>query len=743
MSGPLHTSVGLAALVLAATVAGVAEAAPRFTGETGSPQVAFALAELREACAARAPTADALEVSFALHPALGVEGYRLAVAGDDRFTLTGGDPVGLMYGGLRLAELIGQGRPLARIRTESASPHLAVRGLKMNVPLDARTPSYDDTGDSALWNIETMWDPAFWRAHFDEMARHRYNAITLWNAHPFPSLVKLAEFPEVALDDVCTTTHRYDLRDHPRGVAPEVLENLVVLRKITIDGKIAFWREVMAAARARGIAVYFITWNVLLDGAHGKHGITDDADNPVTVAYVRACTRELFLTYPDLAGIGVTAGEHMTHFAGIEARERWLWETYGLGAIDAMAAQPGSEVRFVHRDWQTGLDPVMKFFGSYPGPFEISFKYAGARMHSMADATIGDPLVKDLERHGLKTWWNLRNDDLYCLRWGDPEYARAVIRNFPREQTAGFHMGSDGYVWARNFALVDEARRGGLEIRRHWYNFMLWGRLGYDPSLDRGFFEEALRARYPEAPADLLYDAWAAVSRVLPQLNRFFYKKGDWMFSPEGCQWKNEGFLTVEDFILGEPMPGAREIGIPEFVRGAGNVPAGVVTPFAVAENLEGFAAAGLAGAGRLRRTTLSPELDELVDDLEAMAWLGRYYADKIRGATRLAEFRHTRDAVRKAEAVAALEHAVGAWRRYASLAASRYRPQVLARGWTLDHLALTREVEEEVRTVRAMSWEPPAPRPVPVERNARNTIGRPLSEESRQPAPVPRLPAP
>jgi hypothetical protein len=631
------------------------------------------------------------------------------------------------------AELIGQGRPLARIRTESGSPYLPIRGLKMNIPLDARTPSYDDTGDSALWNIATMWDLEFWRAHFDEMARHRYNTLTLWNPHPFPSLVKLKDYPEVALDDVCTTTYRYDHRDHPRGVAPGVLANLVVLKKISIDEKIAFWRQVMAAAKDRGIAIHFITWNVLLDGAYGKYGITDDADNAITVDYVRACTRELFLTYPDLAGIGVTAGENMTQFPNNEAKERWLWETYGRGVQDVVAAQPGRQIRFIHRDWQTGLEPVMKYFAAYPGPFDMSFKYAGARTLTTPDAVIADSFLKDLEKHGLKTWWSLRNDDLYCLRWGDPEFVRALIRNFPRAQTAGFHLGSDGYVWARNFALVDERQRGQLEISRHWYNFMLWGRLGYDPSLDRHFFEAALRTRYPEVPADLLYEAWAATSRIMPQINRFFYKKGDWMFTPEACQWKNEGFLTVDDFILGEPMPGMREISIPAYVRRTGPVaPGAAVTPPEVAENLERFAADGLEGAARLRRTPLSSELASAVTDIESMAWLGRYYADKIRAATRVAEFRHQRDPSRQAEAVAALENAVTSWRRYATLASSQYRPQVVARGWALDHLAILQDVEQEVRTVRAMTWETPAPRPVQVERNSQNTIGRGLPDEPK-----------
>jgi len=50
----------------------------------------------------------------------------------------------------------------------------------------------------------------------------------------------------------------------------------------------------------------------------------------------------------------------------------------------------------------------------------------------------------------------------------------------------------------RDHALLDEKLRGELEIRRHWYIIMLWVRLGYDPSFDRGFFDTALQEQIPK-----------------------------------------------------------------------------------------------------------------------------------------------------------------------------------------------------------------------------------------------------
>ena len=88
--------------------------------------------------------------------------------------------------------------------------------------------------------------------------------------------------------------------------------------------------------------------------------------------------------------------------------------------------------------------------------------------------------IESMKKYQLKSWWNLRNDDIFVLRWGDPDYVRDFITHFDLESTAGFYMGSDGYVWGRVFNAKNPKFNGQLEMEKHWYNFMLWGRLAYD-----------------------------------------------------------------------------------------------------------------------------------------------------------------------------------------------------------------------------------------------------------------------
>ena len=96
-----------------------------------------------------------------------------------------------------------------------------------------------------------MWSIDFWRTMLDEMARHRYNALTLWNLHPFPSIVQVPEFPEVALDDVLRAKPgSLDERFSHSGrdmFRPELLDGAEVVKRLSIRDKIAFWREVIPA----------------------------------------------------------------------------------------------------------------------------------------------------------------------------------------------------------------------------------------------------------------------------------------------------------------------------------------------------------------------------------------------------------------------------------------------------------------------------------------------------------------
>ncbi|NQT03732.1 MAG: carbohydrate-binding family 6 protein [Planctomycetes bacterium] len=635
------------------------------------------------------------------------QGYAVRMIRNSTCLVVGADEVGAMYGGLEVAELIRIGE-LKNIRDVVRKPSIPKRGIKFNIPLDARTPSYDDTGDAAQKNYVEMWNFEFWQKFLDNLALHRYNTLTLWNPHPFPSIVKLPDYPDAALEDVCITTLKPTYVSNawkdPQFVSPEVLKNLEVVKKMSMGDKIEFWRRVMKYAKDRGIDIYFITWNVLMNSAEGKYGITTAQDNPKTIAYLRQCVRETILTYPLLAGIGVTAGENMKNRNDEYDREKWLWNTYGLGIMDAKKRQPNRQVRFIHRVWNTGLGKIMNdFAANYPDPFEISFKYAKAHMYSSTKPPFSRSLLKEMEQYDVKCWWNLRNDDIFNFRWGDPEYVRAFLSSLP-QKTAGYHMGSDGYVWAREFTSLEPETPRSLEIEKHWYKFMLWGRLGYDLDMKRESIEKILLWRFPETNGLALYDTWATASKIIPLVNRFHWRDWDFMWAVEGCIDQRKGFHTVRDFITNETMQDSGMMSIQEYVdKHLANEQMQAVTPIQVAGQLQSYSDKSLKQVELIRRRTtqINRELRLTLGDIEAMLHLGGYYASKILGATDLHLFEKSKDRQNRKAAIRHLLEAQRHWEDYASVAAKLYKPQLLARTRMLDWVKILDEVKSDVKIAR------------------------------------------
>ncbi len=682
------------------------------------PQVQFALERIEESLATHDPDKSP-EISFRLDSLhLPSEAYQIKV-GDKAIEIRGGDAKGLMYGGLEVAEQLTLN---GKVEETKGEPYLQNRGIKFNIPLDARTPSYDDTGDAAQKNYVHMWDWDFWEEFLDEMAIHRYNTLSLWNPHPFPSMVKLPNFPEVALNDIMLTTLKPIGKENewaePQMVSSNVVENLKVVKRMTIEEKIAFWQKVMNHAADRGIDIYFITWNLCANGAAkpvppfyrtykqplweeepGKHGITNQMNNPINVDYYRESVKTFLLTYPQVKGIGVTAGEHMLDEAGGYTREQWIWEAYGKGMMDAQKEDPNREIKFIHRVWNTDMDKIMAYWKEYPGPFEASFKYAKARLYSSPYLHFADSHIESMKKYGLKSWWNLRNDDIFVHRWGDPEYVRAFIGHFQREHTAGYYMGSDGYVWGKEFISKNPELSGQLEIKKHWYNFMLWGRLGYDNKLDEPFFIKKIDAHFPGIDSKQLYTTWQAASKIIPQVNVFHWRDWDYMWSVEGCIDERMHFHDILQFVRN---PTYSEDSILNPVAFAKASQAGKeisqMTPLQVVAKLDAYAQSSLEGVEKLRSEDHGPELQALLDDISGMAYLGQYYARKIEAAVELAFFSESKQKNRKDAAILQLKKAEEFWDQYRSISEKNYHPQMLARTKMLDWTEIREYVKNDIR---------------------------------------------
>ena len=642
------------------------------------------------------------------------EGYsirRSSKAGRTIYWAVGADAGGVMYGGLELAEVI-RVNGLDGIKDVDQNPYMAMRGTKFNIPLDVRTPSYTDVCDAAQNNIPEMWSFDFWKDYIDNLARYRYNFISLWSLHPFPSLVKVPDYPDVALDDVKRSTvkwqENYDLSG--RGFdSPEIVSNIEILKKMTIERKIEFWREVMRYAKDRNIDSYVVTWNIFVNGTEGKYGITDDINNETTIDYFRKSIKQMFLTYPDLAGIGLTTGENMPK-ATFQQKEDWAFKTYAQGLLDAAKEQPGRKFTFIHRQHMTGAKDIARKFRPLIDhkdiDFIFSFKYAKAHVYSSTKQPYHPGFVKDIQDEGdLKTIWTLRNDDVYHFRWGAPDFVREFIKNIPYDVSRGFYFGSDQYIWGRDFMSTEPETPRQIEIVKHWYHWMLWGRLGYNPVISNERFIDIIQQRYPDISGSDLFNAWQEASMVYPLTTGFHWGALDFQWYIEACKSRPgpaqtpTGFHDVNRFITLPPHKGTDNISIPDYVKAVkeGKLLSGT-TPIEVFDRIHNHADKALSILGRLKHGG-NKELRLTLGDIRAIAYMGKYYAHKIRGATELALFRETDKKEHQKAAIEELTSAAKFWQLYTSTAVKQYNnPLWTNRVGYCDWQALSKEVLNDIK---------------------------------------------
>lgn len=622
-----------------------------------------------------------------------------------------GDKTGAMYGGLDVAEAISL-QTLNTLADTDNKPYLERRGIKFNIPLDLRTPSYTDPSDAAQQNIPHVWEKSFWTTYLDEMAKYRYNVLTLWSLHPFPSMVKVPEFPEVALNDVWRTKSKLDDSYSFTGVnfvRPALLQNVEVVKKMTIDEKIAFWKEVMQMAADRGIEVYVFTWNIFTYGAEGKHGITDRQENDTTVRYFRAAVREMVQTYPLLAGIGITAGEAMNgKLVGEQASEKWLSRTYGEGIRDALQKDPTRRFRLIHRFHQTSLSEIRSAFRDYPGPIDLSLKYAIAHMYSITNPPFVEAAMPLLSQQ-TKSWLTIRNDDIYSFRWANNDFARQFIKDIPQpEKISGYYMGPDGYNWGRDY--LTKGSEHPLILQKQWYSFMLWGRLSYNPDLPEAVFTKALQNRFPFVPVQALYKPWSAASMIFPWITRLVWGDIDLKWLPEAnlSHPRHKGFYTVADYVEREPMPGSRVRNIYLWAKyrheGKEDL---LLSPLAVADTLSQLAQTALSGLKKLpqRKIGSFTELNQTLGDIEAFAHVGNYYATKVRAACSLANFDQFGNERDRQEAIRLLEAAKEHWAAYARVYQSLYKPALYNRVGFVNIPQLQAKVDADIALVK--QWKP------------------------------------
>lgn len=620
-----------------------------------------------------------------------IETEGFAINTDDEFLeVTGADPSGAMYGCLELAEHVRRHGTLDGVQTGITNPTVAFRAVKFNLPWDPYRP-----GEQTDVHVSTCRDLRFWRRFLDMMARNRFNALTLWNLHPFPYLIRPTAYPEACPFDEATLTSWQ-----------------------------SFWRNLFRMAHDRGIETYLLNWNIVVSptfaAAYDVDRFNDGSE--LVRDYTRTCVTEVLDAYPALDGLGVSLCDWMEDMSPRE-KQSWFEETF-LEGIDATSRT----VKLLDRSVLTeSIDAMRETIERaaaidnvtdvrVPTKFNWSHGHSTTNLemtHDYRTGDVDDALWEPTPEH-YSIAWTVRNEDVFVLQWADPDFIREhlAINHAPAEYVDGYVIGSEGYIPAVDLA-HDEPRHvaGMYAFERQWLFWAVWGRLLYDAETPDETFADLIAVRYGLPAGDRLLSAIRLGSTVPEEIAALY--RGTWdytlyaegMLAPtavRGPPDEMSPFISVDDLIDHEPLDSSY-ISIAAYVAGDRDG----VTPLALAERIERRADRTLALADELRGACGlgDGELRCTIEDVAAWGHLGRYVAAKIRGGVALETYRKDGDNADQVDAVTHLRTARDHWDRLVAVTDAHYRPVPYARdhvpGLTFSWAQYREDVERDVTIAR------------------------------------------
>ncbi len=610
-------------------------------------------------------------ISLALNPSrLGPEAFAIIPEGKV-ITVYGGDDRGLIYGALALAEDLANGTPLTAITAREEAPHQQFRGIKFNLPWDTYRPS------SALdQHVATVKDLQYWAAFLDMMVANRFNAISLWNLHPYSYMIRSKNFPEASPwndEEFAEWQHLY--------------------------------REIFRMAKERGLDTYIVSWSIFVSkqfaDAHGvaQHNFYPHYYGPgdtseIVRRYLRESVTQALEEYPDLDGIGLSHGEGMGGMTP-QQRQDWMDDVIIAGALAA-----NRPVKLIHRaPFSANLDSggstsstaevitrqAMEDLGdTFEGPIWVEMKFNWSHAHSTPNlekvhgGKLGDTYFKPVPQN-YRITWQARNEDFFALRWGVPDFIRQhIARNGSQDYVGGYFTGSECYIPALDyFTASKEPVDWQWAFERQWLFYKLWGRLLYDPATPDSVFQAEYTRRYGPSAAHLL-EAMSLASSTQLRLASLFDSRWDFTLYSEGflaLQGDTTKYIGV-DALINQATMAAEYVSVANYVTAtiAGkSFASDRVTPPQLIALLEQDNREALRLVNSIDPAGNTSLLYEIAD-IKTWANLGLHLAAKLRGAIELQTYRTQGGDAHQQAAVAHLKTALSYWDGVIAITRPLYR---------------------------------------------------------------------
>ncbi|NLT51489.1 MAG: hypothetical protein GXX85_11280 [Ignavibacteria bacterium] len=581
------------------------------------------------------------------------EGYSINKLPENKIALVASDQSGVIYGLLDIAEQIQMGKSISDIQEKTVNPSVEFRAIKFNLPWN----SYR-VDESLKLHTETVRDLNFWKDFLDMMVENRFNALTLWNLHPFPFMIRAKNFPEAC---------------------PFTDEELAEWQ--------SFWKGLFKMAKDRGTKTFMVNFNIFVSPSfaqkykvadyclphmEGKEYYGDGDYSEIVQRYNQESFVQVINEYPDLTGFGVSQNERMegvdeqvwqdwivdTYFSGIEKADRKIElllraHTHPAPELTRKAVEDNA-----YKLGKVWMDVKFNWSHSHSSP-KLMFIHGGSKSQ-----VLWNPVPEN-----YKMIYTMRNEDFFILRWGEPDFIRDVIKENDKEYLGGFMIGAETLIPAKEYITKPGAHltwKYGFE--KQWLFYQVWGRLLYDSSTKDEVFANTFNRKYDIDFGDKLIEAHKLADKMPLKLASYYCASWDFTLYSEGFiagYRSNMGsyydsispFISVDE-IIGAVTLDTNYVSVKDYVNG--NYGENKATPLELASGLERDGKKALEIIKDIK--TVNPTLIHEIADIETWSYLSLYFAEKLKGSTALQMYRVYGNPEKQKESILYLEKALGYW---------------------------------------------------------------------------------
>jgi hypothetical protein len=418
--------------------------------------------------------------------------------------IRGFDNSGALYGCMELADIITSSKKLPQQINFSDKPEMVMRGSCIGLQKPAYLPGrtvyeYPYTPETFPW----FYDKALWIKYLDSMVENRFNALYLWNGHPFASLVKLKDYPfAVEVDDA------------------------------TFKKNEEMFGFLTSEADKRGIWVIQMFYNIIVSKPFAEHYKikTQDRNRPI-IPYIADYTRKSIAAfvekYPNV-GLMVALGEAMEGVGQDDID--WFTKTIIPGVKDGLKALGKTdEPPIVLRAHDTDAPSVMEAALPLYKNLYTEAKYNGEALTTYTPRGPWAELHRKLSSLGSVQIENVHIlANLEPFRYGSADFIQRCVQAMHNVHKGnGLHLYPESSYWDWPYT-ADKTNPRLLQIDRDWVWYKAWARYAWNCHRNRegeiNYWSNVLGQKFGTGKNNgrKILDAYEESGEIAPKLLRRF-----------------------------------------------------------------------------------------------------------------------------------------------------------------------------------------------------------------------------